>query len=243
MDYRDALREVPLFAQLRDGDLERLGTAAHGRSYRKNAVILLQGKPVEGLHVILSGTVKLALADEEGREVIISTRGQGDYFGETALLNDVPLTTDAIAMEDSEILVLRRETFHACVEEIPHMTFGLLRGLCRRLRKADRRISSLAMLDVRQRIAHLLLELADENDGQTITHPLTQHVIAQMIGSSRETVARVMPDLASAGLIETNRRPVPPVRRPGGGDVRARTRRVITILDRAGLEAVARESG
>ena len=241
MDLRDALREVPLLAQIRDDDLERLGSAARVRTFAKNAVILLQGTPVEGLHVVLRGTVKLVVADTEGREVIVSTRAAGDYFGETALLNDVPFSTHAIAMEECEMVVLRRDAFYACVHEIPQMAFGLLRGLCHRLRKADRRIISLTMMDVRQRVAHLLLELADEHDGTHIVQPLTQHTIAQMVGSSRETVARVMPELTSAHLIEISRQPLPTKEQRAGG-ARTRTRRVVSILDRAKLDAIAHEA-
>lgn len=242
MDLRDALREVPLLAQLRDDDLERLGAAARVRKFKKNAVIILQGTPVEGLHVTLQGTVKLVVADSEGREVIVSTRAAGDYFGETALLNDVPFATHAIAMEDCEMVVLGRDAFHACVHEIPQMAFGLLRGLCQRLRKADRRISSLAMMDVRQRVAHLLLELADEHDGAHIVQPLTQHTIAQMVGSSRETVARIMPEFASSGMIQISRQPIPAKENRSGG-TRTRTRRVISIVDRGKLEAIAHDGG
>ena len=238
----EVLRDVPLFSQLRDADLAWLGGAAHRKAYPKNAVILLPDDPADALYVVLSGQVKLVVMGEDGREVIISTRGTGDFFGEMALIDDLPQATHAIAMEDTELLVLRRSEFHTCVEQIPQITFGLLRAFCRRLRKADKRISSLTMLDVPQRVAHLLLELADENDGVHVTRQLTHHVMAQIVGSSRETVSRAMRELVSRSLIDVTRQSAAvPERRQAGvdGEPAAVTIKVITIKNRQVLEAAA----
>lgn len=237
------LRDVPLFSQLRDDDLARLAKLAHTRDYSKNAVVLLEGDRVESLYVVLDGHVKLVVTGDDGREVIISTRGPGDFFGEMSLLDDLPQSTHAIAMEDSRLMVLKRDDFYAFLDEIPQITFGLLRAFCRRLRKADKRISSLTMQEVPQRVAHLLLELADENDGVRIPQQLTHQLMAQMVGSTRETVSRAMRDLTAKGVVEIAREVVRlPERRhhSAGTALTQAVRRVIVIRDRAALEQAAR---
>ncbi|MFQ6047184.1 MAG: Crp/Fnr family transcriptional regulator [Gemmatimonadales bacterium] len=243
MPIDEVLRDVPLFSQLRDDDLTRLAKMAHTREYARNAVVLLQGDRVEALYVVLDGHVKLVVTGDDGREVIISTRGPGDFFGEMSLLDDLPQSTHAIAMEDSQLLVLQRNDFHTFLDRIPQITFGLLRAFCRRLRKADKRISSLTMQEVPQRVAHLLLELADENDGVRIPQQLTHQVMAQMVGSTRETVSRTMRELTSKGVVEVTREAVQlPERRrlPTGTAFTQATRRVIVVRNRAALEEAAR---
>ena len=105
-------------------------------------------------------------------------------------------------MEKSNLLVLRREDFQRCLEETPRIAIGLLKALTKRLRLADSKIGGLVLLDVTGRVARLLLEMADENDGVVISKKVTHHQIAQMIGSSRETVSRTMRTLAEGNLIE-----------------------------------------
>jgi CRP/FNR family cyclic AMP-dependent transcriptional regulator len=131
---------------------------------------------------------------------------------------------------------------------MPMIATGLLRALCKRLRQADSKIGSLVLLDVPGRVARLLLEMADESDGTNITQRLTHHMIAQMIGSSRETVSRTMRDLVSQNLIEVSRKTVriPDRRDPITGetieaavDLIEVPRRTIVIQNRGALEAAA----
>jgi CRP/FNR family cyclic AMP-dependent transcriptional regulator len=151
-------------------------------------------------------------------------------------------------MEDSKLLVLRRDDFNRSLREMPQIAAGLLRSMCKRLRQADTKIGSLVLLDVPGRVARLLLEMADENDGICITQRLTHHMIAQMIGSSRETVSRTMRDLVGQEIIEVtrkiikiqNRRDSQPVGDGGGSDsVIEVSRRVIVIQNRKALETSA----
>jgi len=239
----DALKDVPMFSELRDSDLVRLAGLLHRRRYRKNEVIVLQGKRVTSLSLVAAGRVKLVVTGEDGNEVILSTRGPVDFFGELSLFDDHPLEASAIAMEDSELLVLSREDFHRSLRELPEIAVGLLRALCHRLRQADSRISALTLLDVPQRVAHVLLELADDNDGTLITQPVTHRFLAQLVGTSRETVSRTMSQLAEDGVIAVTRENVAvPERRhpaPAAGAVVQVKRRAIRIQNRARLEAAA----
>jgi CRP/FNR family cyclic AMP-dependent transcriptional regulator len=214
------LRSVPLFARLRESDLENLLRVLRARDYAKNSVILFAHDPCDAFYVLLSGQVKVMLIAEDGREVILSLVHPGDFFGEKSLLDDEPHSASVIAMEDSRLLILRRDDFQRCIHEMPGIAFGLLRALCARLQEADSKIGGLILLDVTGRVAHLLLQLADRGDGKKVADPPTHQVMAQMVGSSRETVSRTMGTLADQGLVTVSRRE-------------------ITILNREALEVAA----
>ncbi len=204
----ERLRRVPLFHQLSEAELERVARAAREKSYPKHSVILFEDDPGDALYVVLRGQVKVVLVGEEGREVILSILKAGDFFGEMALIDDQPRSAHVIATEESHLLVLRREDFRQCLEESPRIALGLLQALSRRLRRADDKIGGLVLLDVNGRVARLLLEMADEHDGQHIPRKVTHHTIAQMIGSSRETVSRTMREFADQGLVEVSRQSI-----------------------------------
>lgn len=210
----DRLRRVSLFTQLSPEELQRLAQAAREKSYPKNSVILFEDDPGDALYVVHTGQVKVVLLSDDGREVILSILKEGDFFGEMSLIDDQPRSAHVIATEDTSLLVLRREDFRRCVEESPRIAWGLLQALSRRLRRADDKIGGLVLLDVNGRVARLLLELADEQDGRQIPRTVTHHMIAQMIGSSRETVSRAMRELADRGLISVTRKAISVENRP-----------------------------
>lgn len=220
MTTPSALRNVPLFSQLRDGDLERLGRDMRTRTYPKKSVIISAHQPGDTFYILLSGQVKVMLIGEDGREVMLTLIKSGDFFGEMSLVDDEPSAATVIAMEESQLLLLHRDDFRRCLNEMPGVAFGLLRALCTRLRDADSKIGGLILLDVPGRVARLFLRLADENDGTHVQLPPTHQVIAQLVGSSRETVSRTIRALATQQLIETSRQR-------------------ITIRDRGALERIA----
>jgi CRP/FNR family transcriptional regulator, cyclic AMP receptor protein len=220
MPVTETLRAIPLFAHLRDDELGRVATAVRERSYPKHSIILFEDDPGDALYVVVTGQVKVVLIGEDGREVILSVLGSGDFFGEMSLIDDEPRSAHVIAMEDARLLVLRREDFQRALEETPRIALGLLRALSGRLRRADDKIGALVLLDVFGRVARALLELSAEADSGLISRRVTHNMIAQMIGSTRETVSRTMRELADRGLIEV-------------------TRKGIRIADRTALRAAA----
>ena len=217
------LLKVPLFASLPDTEVVPFGELMRERSYPKGSVILFEDDPGDALYLVVSGQVKVVLIGEDGREVILSVLGEGSFFGEMSLLDDEPRSAHVIAMEDSVVLALRREDFRARLRSSPEVAIVLLKELSRRLRRADDQIGSLVLLDVNGRVAELLVRLGTEEGGDRVTRKLTHATIAQMIGSSRETVSRTMRELQDRGLI-------------------AVTRQEITLTDRAGLQALSRRS-
>src|SRR3954465_11963716 len=177
----DFLATVPLFSGLPPEELERFAELTRERSYPKGSVILFQDDPGDSLFVLRDGRVKGVLIGEDGREVILGVLEPGAHFGELALIDDQPRSAHVIAMEDAQLLVLRREDFRRRVEANPTVAWALLSELSRRLRRADVKIGGLVLLDVPGRISRLLLDLSAESGGAAIDKPLTHQTIAQMI--------------------------------------------------------------
>ncbi|HEY9383613.1 MAG TPA: Crp/Fnr family transcriptional regulator [Gemmatimonadales bacterium] len=227
VDPLEVLRSVPLFRQVAEADLQALAQMVHARDFPKGNVILSQGDEGQALFLIRRGQVKVSVLAEDGREVILSVLGPGSFFGEMALLDDEPRSAHVIAMEDTTILQLRREDFRNRLKAAPELAVSLLRELSRRLRRADDTIASLMLLDVNGRVAHLLLELAKEEGGESgtrITRRLTHASIGQMVGASRETVSRTMRNLVLRNVVGV-------------------TRREIVLLDPAALRLAAQQGG
>jgi CRP/FNR family cyclic AMP-dependent transcriptional regulator len=206
MNTTDFLATVSLFKSLDGVELSKFSELVREKSYPKGSVILFEDDPGDSLFVVRDGRVKVVLVADDGREVILGILGVGEHFGELALIDDQPRSAHVIAMEESTLLVLRRDDFRRRVEANPIVAWSLLTELSRRLRRADDKIGSLVLLDVPGRIARMLLDAADEGGAPLIEKPLTHQTIAHIIGASRETVSRAMREFQDSGWISTERR-------------------------------------
>jgi len=197
------LRNVPLFSVLPENQLALLTSAVSRKSFPRGTTIISTGDVTESLYVIISGRLKVMISDDEGREVILAILGPKEFFGEMGLIDDAPRSASVAALEACELLSLSKRDFRRCLAENFEMAMTLMRGLVKRLREADQKIGSLALMDVYGRVARLLLEMSETVEGQkVVTRKLAKQDIAKMIGASREMVSRVMKDLQSGGYIE-----------------------------------------
>jgi CRP/FNR family cyclic AMP-dependent transcriptional regulator len=197
------LKAVPLFASVPDDQLRMLTTVVTRRSVSRSTTVIAGGDVTDSLYIILSGRLKVMMSDTEGKEVILSILGPGEFFGEMGLIDDAPRSASVVALEPCELMSIAKRDFKKCLAENFEMSMAVMRGLVRRLREADRKIGSLALLDVYGRVARLLLDMAETVDGEKIvTKRLPKQDIAKMIGASREMVSRVMKDLQMGGYIE-----------------------------------------
>ncbi len=207
MDTVSVLSTVPLFACLDDSEIEALGQAMVSRHAPRNTVVLSEGDDTTSLYFIRSGRVRVTRTNEEGREVVIATLGEGDYFGEMALVDELPRSATVVTKTDCEFWVFRRTDFHRMLVDVPSLSINLLKGMSNRLRSANSSIESLALLDVYGRVARLLMEMAEPHDDEWIVNEsLTHQEIANMIGSSREMVSRILKDLSTGGYISTQKK-------------------------------------
>ena len=197
------LRNVPLFAAMPDEQLSLLARAAGRKSFAHNATVISAGDPSDALYLVVSGRLKVMMSDEEGREVILAILSAGEYFGEMSLIDDAPRSASVTAIEPCELVMISKAEFKKCLAENSEISEAVMKVLVKRLREADNKIGSLALMDVFGRVARLLMEMAETVDGQkVITRKLAKQDIAKMVGASRETVSRVMKHLQSSGYIE-----------------------------------------
>jgi CRP/FNR family cyclic AMP-dependent transcriptional regulator len=173
------------------------------RSAPRGTMVMAAGDQTDSLYIVLSGRLKVMMSDAEGKEVILSILGPGEFFGEMGMIDDSPRSASVVAIESCELLSISKRDFKKCLSDNFEMTMAVMRGLVRRLRDADRKIGSLALLDVYGRVARLLLDMSETVNGQKmVTKRLPKQDIAKMIGASREMVSRVMKDLQMGGYIE-----------------------------------------
>src|SRR5712692_8201479 len=197
------LRNVPLFSMLSEHQLALLTSAVSRKGLPRGTTIIAAGDVTESLYVVISGRLKVMISDDEGREVILAILGPNEFFGEMGLIDDHPRSASVVALEACEVMSLSKRDFKRCLAENFEMATTVMRGLVKRLREADQKIGSLALMDVYGRVARLLLEMAETVNGQkVVTKKLAKQDIAKMIGASREMVSRVMKDLETSGRIE-----------------------------------------
>ena len=197
------LQNVPLLAQLTPEQCAELTGVVQRRTWGKGAIVVAAGERADSLYVILSGRVQVVMRDEHGREVILAILSAGDHFGEMALIDEDRRSATVVVREPCEAVVLARPDFVRCLQQNFDMCMAVSRGLVKRLRDADNRIASLALLDVYGRVARVLLEMSDGTaDSSVVEGRLSRQDIAKMVGASREMVSRVMRDLQTRGYVE-----------------------------------------
>jgi CRP/FNR family cyclic AMP-dependent transcriptional regulator len=213
------LKNIPLFADLDDAELEFLSTRAVTRNFPRNSIFITEGDYSDSLYCILSGRVKVYLNDDEGKEVILNVQGPGEYFGELALLDSGPRSASVMALEKCRLMVISKVDFEEFLDKHAAAQKKIMLGMVKRLRALTENVRTLALLDVYGRVARVLLQLARPvGDVLVIREELRQQDIANRVGSSREMVNRVMKDLREGGYIEidANRRIVIKEKLPAG---------------------------
>jgi CRP/FNR family cyclic AMP-dependent transcriptional regulator len=201
------LKTIPLFSELNDTDLKEIVKVAIRQVYKKDNMILVEEEVGSTMFIILDGRVKISRISEEGREVILSILSEGDFFGEMSILNGQTRSANVVTLEDSEILVIRREDFLHMLHNYPQIAINLLKELAHRLRRSDSQIKSLSLQNATGKVASTLLRIADDSGkiymGQVeIPRLPPQQDLANMAGTSRETISRVLKALEKRGYVK-----------------------------------------
>ncbi len=190
------LKRVPLFSKLSEDDLERIRKLCVTQHYDKDQIIFIEEEAGNTLFLIQKGRVKVSRTSDDGREVILSILQHGDFFGELSLIDGKARSASVTAIEDSEVLILRRADFLRLLEEYPQISISLMKELAGRIRKSDTQIKSLSLQDAMGRVASSLILLAEDQgrfnkDDVIIPRIPLQQDLANMAGTSRETISRV----------------------------------------------------
>ena len=207
MKDSDLLATVPIFSALNANVLDELLSRMTKRSYQKNNMILMEDEFGDTFFIIAGGSIKITRISEDGREVILAMLGEGEFFGEMSLLDGETRSANAIAIEESKVLILKRHDFLLFLERFPKIAISLLTEMAGRIRKSDQQIESLSLSDAEHRIGITLIRMAEElgtiRQGKVeISNLPYQQDIANMAGTSRETVSRMMKILEEKGFIK-----------------------------------------
>lgn len=195
------LADIALFAGLSQEALVTVEGYMVGKSYRKNTIVVEKGDDAASMYIILSGSVKVFIADNEGKEIILNILEPGEYFGELALLGKPERTASVIALEDSKMLMITKTAFTECLNRNPEIALNLIGGLVCRINSLIQKVSDLGLKDVYGRITSLLGQRAQLENGKLVTGRLTQQQIANEVGSTRETVTRILKELKIGGYL------------------------------------------
>jgi len=195
----------PLFACLSDDERRTLAHRMRAKRYTRDEVVFHRDDAAGHLYVIVAGTVKVSLPDENGREVVVALERGGDAFGELALFDDSPRSATVTALTETEVLLLARRDFLDVLESNPQAMSRMLGLLAQMVRRSSARVEDLVFLDLPGRVAKCLLDLS-EIAGERREIELTQEDLASFVGATRVSVNRVLADLEKRGAIGVGRR-------------------------------------
>ena len=209
MENIEFLKNVPIFSELDDDTLVKLSQLGTLKSFDKDSIILSEQDAGSALFVMVSGKVKVARVsnDDKNKEVILSLLNPSDFFGEMALLDGLARSATVTSIEDSKVFIIQRNDFLNLIQEHPEVSIALLQELTQRLRAAGIKIKALSLKDAEGKVATVLLQLADDmgriKQGVVEIEKLPyQHELANMAGTSRETISRTLHSFAKKGLVE-----------------------------------------
>lgn len=202
-----SLQYVPIFADLPIEVLKKIEQIGNKKRYYKDEPILLEEDAGNALFVILSGNVKVSRSSSDGREVILTILSESDFFGEMAILDGLARSANVIATEESQVLLIQRNDFIQLLSTHPEISIILLQELTSRLRNADMKIKALSLKDAEGKVATVLLQIAEysgmiKNGVVEIEKLPVQQDLANMAGTSRETISRTLHSFAKRGYVE-----------------------------------------
>ncbi len=203
-DVLESLRAITLIHHVSQGDLEQLATHLIARRFPKNTTVVEEGLPGDYMYVIQEGRAKVTKASEDGREKIMNFLEVGAFFGDMALLGDERRSASVKTLEESLLLALSRRDFNDLLRQSPDLALAVIEELANRLRETNEQARSLSFQGVEERTRNLFERIArpeEAANGRLMTPTLTHQQIADMVGTSRETVTRAIKQLKGSGWL------------------------------------------
>lgn len=203
------LKKIPLFASLPYADQENLVSLIRRKAIRKGELLFRQGDEGTALYIILEGRIKISVSRRTDT-VTLAILGQGEFLGEMALLDDLPRSADAMALEDSQLYALSRKDFLSFLKNNENAVHAVLTALSLRLRKTDNLLAEMCFLNLSVRLVNRLVELAEplavnETKPQVCTIKISQQELGDILGVSRESINKELKILRSKGYVSTSR--------------------------------------
>jgi CRP/FNR family transcriptional regulator len=210
-EKKEYLRRTPIFSSLSDAELDQISPLVIQRRLKKNTVVFHEGDPASAFYVVKQGRVKVYKGSRDGREQVLSIMGDGQIFGDVPAFDGGPYPATAATMTDSEIYLVKVQDFNELVRRHPEIALKVIQVLGARLRQALELIRDLSFKQVPHRLAGLLIKLGQEygqesDTGLLISLSLSRQDLADIVGTSRETITRELKKMERAGLIRIDRR-------------------------------------
>ncbi|MBC7472873.1 MAG: Crp/Fnr family transcriptional regulator [Candidatus Sericytochromatia bacterium] len=204
------LRRVPIFGGVDEDNLTKIANITSEKNYSKKNIVFHEGDYGDALYIIKNGRIKIAKVALDGREKTLTILKGGDFFGEMAIFDDMPRSATAESMEnDVKLLSINKTDFERLITENPSIAIRIMKDLTRRIRQVNEQVQDLAFKDVHGRVASTLYNLLrtekdaskEQNKDQINSLKMTHQDLANMVGSSRETVTRALNRLQDEGVI------------------------------------------
>ncbi|MEC9489838.1 MAG: Crp/Fnr family transcriptional regulator [Halanaerobiales bacterium] len=204
--HEACVRKVPIFYDLDNGKINKLNSLVKQREFKNGELIYLEGEVGENIYIIESGLVKLYRSSEDGNKYILRLLKEGDFFGELVLFKEEQLSSSAEAVGDCTICMLPKNELEKLIKSSSELSYKLLSAITSRLNKTENKLQSLALEDAKEKTMRLLLELAKESgikkeSGILINLPLSRDGLANLIGTTQETLSRKLSELQQEGII------------------------------------------
>ncbi len=203
---RGMLKQIPLFSDLDERDLETVASLVTVRQVPKQSIVVQEGEPGDAMYIIIRGSVKISYYAADGQEVVLALLGAGDFFGEMALLDDQPRSATVITMADSELAQIRRVDFDRLLKSSPALTRKMLTEVVARLRRTSLVLERISTMDVPRRLYSFLCDYC-KSHGTRNTHGdyeiklPTHQLLADQLSTSRETISRAIGTLKKEGIL------------------------------------------
>jgi CRP/FNR family transcriptional regulator, cyclic AMP receptor protein len=196
------LKKIPLLSKLPDEALNALAAKSKSVKFPKQAIIITEGDETSSLYIILSGKVRVFSSDEKSKEVTLIIQESGSYFGELALLGDEPRSASVETLEKTACGIISKDDFKYWLASHPDVAIGLLRVLAEKIRQLTEKVKQMALSNVYERTIKVLQDMAtQEGDIFVIHNRPTQQELANMVGSSREMINKIMKELTKGGYM------------------------------------------
>ena len=199
------LKKIPFLSRRPDEELNALAAKTKSVKFPKQATIFMEGDETSSLYIILSGKVRVFSSDEKSKEVTLLIQESGSYFGELALLGDEPRSASVETLERTVCGIISKDDFKCWLASHPDVAIGLLCDLSEKVRHLTEKVKQMALSNVYERTIKVLQEMANkEGDIFVIHNRPTQQELANMVGSSREMINKIMKELTKGGYVVIN---------------------------------------
>lgn len=197
-----ALKQLSLFRDCDDADLEQLAEKSNVRTFRKNTIIILEKEEAHSIYFILQGKVRVFRENSRGKEITLNDLYQGDFFGELALISNKERCASVITKEDSKLLVMQAKDFEHFYLSYPAISHTIAKKFASQISQLSQHLESVALDDIRQRVIWALQSYAMVDSNNNLVTSATHKELANFIGTSRESVSRAIQELKNSGHIE-----------------------------------------